>query len=121
MDSPQLLWPGIAGVPVLIGLLWYFGPRLWQCWLRTHRTPMSPPPPVPSHDPHTPLTGGRYEIRCEDGGGSPSPPSSPWLCTVSPPPTDIRVSSAPTVVGSLELPSRPRRLSLRSAALNPSR
>lgn len=128
MDAPQtLMWPGLMSVPVLVGLLWWLAPRIkswWQNYSTNNRlTPHRPDSPLPApaapNGPVSPVFEGVHPYPCRIQGsdqwdGSPSPPSSP-LCF-----TPQRGTTSSTAVGSLT-PSHPRRLSLRSATLNPSR
>lgn len=130
MDDPQVIWPGVVCVPVAMGLLGWFAPRIWRWWMRTrlggggavpsgnnggnhhpdHSPPNTPtqvyedgpstsvfPIPVGTHIPYT---------RTSRDDGSPSPPSSP-------------LTDPTRGTGSLTVYHHPRRLSLRSAALQP--
>lgn len=116
MDNPQLLWPCVASVPVLAGLLWWLAPRLWNWWTRNR--PPNLARPTSTHDAlgsNTPVFDGGNPHMARGGSfqcdGSPSPPSSP-----------VTGPRGTIGVGSLTLtPTHPRRLSLRSAALNPGR
>ena len=120
MDAPQtLIWPGLVSVPVLVGLLWWLAPRLWSWWQNNRPPPNRPVSPPHQNGPGTPVFEGVNPYLCRNqgsdqwGDGSPSPPSSPLT-------GPFRGTTSITAVGSLT-PSHPRRLSLRSAALNPSR